>query len=110
MNTPIDPLSPTVDGLEITYSVSPNLPTGLSIDSATGVISGTPTDTIGQSAYTVTATNNGGSTTFDISMTVLHDVPAAPIIGTAIADSAQATVTFTAPSSDGGSAITPGIQ
>jgi hypothetical protein len=46
----------------ITYSyVSGSLPTGLSFNSSTGVISGTPTD-IQSLAYTVRATDSGGNT------------------------------------------------
>lgn len=37
------------------YSISPSLPTGLSINSSTGVISGTPTVTSTSTTYTVTA-------------------------------------------------------
>ena len=40
----------------LTYSVSPALPAGLSINSATGAISGTPTVTATATTYTVTAT------------------------------------------------------
>lgn len=47
-------------GLSIVYTVSTALPTGLSIDSDTGVISGTPSVTASWSG-TVIATNSGGS-------------------------------------------------
>ncbi|MDT8886299.1 putative Ig domain-containing protein [Aquirufa sp. LEPPI-3A] len=58
-------LSPTVQGgTVISYSISPALPAGLSFDTGTGVISGTPTAVTAQATYTVTATNTGGSTTF----------------------------------------------
>jgi len=39
----------------ITYSISPTLPTGLSISSSTGVVSGTPTNIVAPTFYTVTA-------------------------------------------------------
>ncbi|MFM7019787.1 MAG: putative Ig domain-containing protein [Aquirufa sp.] len=58
-------LSPTVQGGAIvSYSVSPALPAGLSMNTTTGVISGTPTAVTAQATYTITATNTGGSTTF----------------------------------------------
>jgi gliding motility-associated-like protein len=58
-------LSPTVQGGAIvSYSVSPALPAGLSLNTTTGVISGTPTAVTAQATYTITATNTGGSTTF----------------------------------------------
>jgi len=45
------------------YSISPALPPGLSFDSATGTISGTPTGAFPATLYTVTATNGGGTST-----------------------------------------------
>ena len=47
------------------YSVSPALPTGLSMD-ASGVISGTPTATAASTAYTITGTNAVGSSSTTI--------------------------------------------
>jgi len=69
-NTIITSLTPTITGQNITYSVSPSLPSGLSLDTSTGIISGTPTETSGLATYTVTATNCGGNTTFNIDVTV----------------------------------------
>ncbi|MEY4273786.1 MAG: hypothetical protein RL638_734, partial [Bacteroidota bacterium] len=58
-------LSPTVQGGAIvSYTVSPALPAGLSLNTTTGVISGTPTAVTAQATYTITATNTGGSTSF----------------------------------------------
>ena len=69
-----DSVTPTATGGPITgWSVSPSLPSGLSLDSSTGEISGTP-DTVTSSAiYTVTASNTGGSTTADVTI-VVNDV------------------------------------
>lgn len=50
------------------YSVVPALPTGLSIDANTGVISGKPSVTTAATNYTVTAVNAGGSTSAVISI------------------------------------------
>lgn len=69
-NSSITSLSPTTDGLALTYSIAPYLPAGLSIDSTTGIISGTPTNSLSQNVYTITATNSGGSTTFEITISV----------------------------------------
>ncbi|WP_005031470.1 Kelch repeat-containing protein [Holophaga foetida] len=52
------------------YTVSPNLPAGLSLNSANGLISGTPTTTTGQTVYRITASNTSGSSYCDISITV----------------------------------------
>jgi hypothetical protein len=52
------------------YAVSPALPGGLSLDTKSGVISGTPTAAAAVASYTVTATNSAGSTTVSLSITV----------------------------------------
>ncbi len=46
----------------LAYSISPTLPTGLSISPATGAISGTPTDALTQTHFTVTVTDANGET------------------------------------------------
>ncbi|WP_167558849.1 putative Ig domain-containing protein [Bradyrhizobium canariense] len=46
----------------LTYSISPSLPTGLSIDASTGTISGTPTVTQSTTSYTVTVNDTNGQT------------------------------------------------
>jgi Putative Ig domain len=68
----ITPDTPTVTGMVSSYSVSPALPAGLSLNTTTGVISGTPTVAVAQTAYTVTATNAGGNTTATVTITVLE--------------------------------------
>lgn len=75
IGTPITALSPSVTGSVTTYTVTPALPAGLSLNAATGQISGNPTAASASTLYTVTAANSGGSTTFGISIAV---VPAAP--------------------------------
>ena len=79
----------------------------------TGTGSGSPITVTGLTngtayTFTVTATNTvgtGAASAASNSVTPAT-VPNAPTIGTATAGNAQATVTFTAPTSDGGSAIT----
>ena len=70
VGTAISSLSPAVTGTVTTYSVSPSLPAGLSINSSTGVISGTPSVTAASATYTVTATNSVGSTTATVTIVV----------------------------------------
>jgi hypothetical protein len=68
--TAVTAMAPTVTGTVTSYSVNPALPAGLSLNTTSGVISGTPTAAMAQAVYTVTATNAGGSTTFALSLTV----------------------------------------
>jgi hypothetical protein len=52
------------------YLISPSLPSGLSFDSTTGTISGTPTATSSTTTYTITAFNASGSSSTTISIGV----------------------------------------
>lgn len=75
LNFPITPISPTVNGYVQTYSITPSLPTGLSLNTSSGVISGTPTLANQHTSYTVTATNAAANfTTFSISITTFAGV------------------------------------
>ena len=68
--------TPTASGgLVVTWSISPTLPTGITIDSSTGEISGTPTVISTVTTYTITATNSGGSATTTIDITVNDVAP-----------------------------------
>jgi DNA-binding beta-propeller fold protein YncE len=71
VGTAITPNSPSSTGGVVTsYSVSPDLPAGLSLDGNTGIISGTPTAVTAKAGYTVTASNATGSTTATLTITV----------------------------------------
>ncbi|MFM7726635.1 MAG: putative Ig domain-containing protein, partial [Flavobacteriales bacterium] len=67
----------SVTGGIVSYTISPSLPTGLSLNSSTGAISGTPTTGTAQSNYVVTATNGCSNATSTISIEVLTS-PTAP--------------------------------
>ena len=76
LNTPMNPVTPTSSGGPVvTWSVNPTLPTGLSIDSATGTISGTPTQITPSGTYTITATNSGGSDSITVTIEVNDIIP-----------------------------------
>ncbi|MGB6742383.1 MAG: Ig domain-containing protein [Terracidiphilus sp.] len=73
--TAIQADTPTVTGTVTSFTVSPTLPAGLSLNASTGAISGVPTVVTAQASYTVTATNSSGSTMATVTITVN---PAAP--------------------------------
>lgn len=56
------------NGLKLSYSVSPSLPTGLTIDESTGEISGVPSSTFSSQTFTVSASNNGGVVSYDVTI------------------------------------------
>ncbi|MCX8471734.1 MAG: hypothetical protein ORN55_08140 [Chitinophagaceae bacterium] len=76
----------------ITYSVSPSLPTGLSINSTTGAITGTPTAAVAAANYTVTANNGCTNTSATLSISTLA-LPGTP---TASAATSILPLSFTA--------------
>ncbi|MCI0151917.1 putative Ig domain-containing protein [Paraburkholderia sediminicola] len=68
---PITPNEPVTSGGEITqFSVSPALPSGLSLDPQTGIISGTPTAVTAPATYVVTGSNSAGSVTAQLAFEV----------------------------------------
>jgi N-acetylneuraminic acid mutarotase len=72
----IAPNAPAVSGGAVTrFTTSPALPAGLSIDGASGVISGTPTAITAQANYLITAINSGGNATFTLTLTVNDEAP-----------------------------------
>ena len=60
-------------GTVVSYSVSPSLPAGLTLNSTTGVITGTPTEEIMLTDYIITATNSGGFASAVIKIAVIID-------------------------------------
>jgi len=58
-------------GKTITYAISPSLPSGLTLNSVTGEISGTPDTATPGTSYTVTASNTGGFSKFEITLEVI---------------------------------------
>ncbi|MCX6410331.1 MAG: FG-GAP-like repeat-containing protein [Actinobacteria bacterium] len=85
VGTSITSITPTVRRTgTATFSVSPALPAGLSLDTATGVISGTPTE-VATATSTVTMTDLSGTATTTVSVAV-----AAPPADTPPADTPPA--------------------
>ena len=71
------PLSPTVTGSGefVSWAISPSVPSGLSFDTSTGTLSGTPTELLTRTMFTITATNTGGTATAYINITIVDEVP-----------------------------------
>ena len=93
--------TPTSSGGTVTsWSVSPSLPSGLSLDNTTGAISGTPTAITSSATYTITATNTGGSATAVVTIQVNMAPPSSisynPSSHTLVKGTAMTTVTPTA--------------
>ena len=62
-----------------TFTISPTLPAGLSIDATSGVISGTPSATAAQATYTVTATAGSQTATSEFNL-VVNSASIAPAV------------------------------
>jgi hypothetical protein len=87
VGSPYGPYSPSVSGTVTGYSVSPALPSGLTLDPTSGVISGTPLAASSGTTYTVTASNVAGATTAVLTFEILVPPPTAlaypsPVTGT----------------------------
>jgi uncharacterized Zn-binding protein involved in type VI secretion len=67
------PITPNYSGTITSCVTSPSLPTGLSINSSTCSITGTPTTLQGPAIYLITASNIAGSTTASFSISVVVD-------------------------------------
>jgi len=80
----------------ITYSVNPALPAGLTLNTSTGIITGTPTALQGATNHVITITGaTAGSGTTTLTLAVLAPL-AAPTSVTAVPGDLSATVTWSA--------------
>ncbi|MFN7959215.1 MAG: Ig domain-containing protein [Holophagaceae bacterium] len=96
---PIPALVPmNTGGAVVSWSVSPALPAGLSLDPADGRISGTPIAICAAASYLVTATNSGGSSSVSPILTVNPPPPSISLqpSDTTVDYHAAATFTVTA--------------
>ena len=100
-----------IGGTVVSYSVSPALPTGLSLNTSTGVISGTPTAITPTAAYTVTATNSYGSATASLTLAVNNVTPSALTYSTNPAIYAIGIpITSNTPSNSGGAVVSYSVS
>ena len=73
-NTAISTLSPYLAVSGGTYEISPDLPASLTLDANTGEISGTPTQTLANTTFTVWANHSDGtSLSWDFTIEILED-------------------------------------
>ena len=73
----IDPITPITSSIistlnGITFTVAPALPTGLTLNSTTGIISGSFTDVLPSTKFIITAANPLGSTTFTMYLSAIE--------------------------------------
>lgn len=80
INAPITDITPSFSGTIESCTVSPSLPAGLTLNSSTCVVSGTPTVATAYTEYTITATNSTGSSTATLSFAVVNVAPSAASI------------------------------
>ena len=73
--TAISTLTPTVTGFVASYSIDKALPAGLVFNTSTGAITGTPTEAIPRTIFTITATNVAGASSYALPITVLIPAP-----------------------------------
>ena len=99
----------------LTYNLSSTLPAGLSFNTSTGQITGTPTAVASTASYTVTVTDtNGGTAAQSFSLTVNSAVVATQAVATTILTAGNAGTSFTPVTGSGGTsplsyAVSPGL-
>lgn len=76
LSAPITPNTATFNGTgSISYAVTPALPAGLTLNTSTGQITGTPSALSAAASYTVTAVSVDGSATATLTISVSDSVP-----------------------------------
>jgi hypothetical protein len=104
VGTAMTPITPSGTRYLSGYSVSPALPTGLSLDTTTGVISGTPTEASPPAYYRITGADVGFTREYGLTLGVADSSPAAAQTSSAPYDciySGGFVGTFAADSTDG---------
>jgi len=89
-------------GTIASYAISPTAPAGLTFNTTTGLLSGTPTAVAGATAYTITATNASGSATQTFTLTVTVAAPAFTISSASETKASGSAITGYTISSTGG--------
>jgi len=110
IGSPIINISPSIAGTIISYSVSPALPAGLSLNTSSGVISGTPSVVVGSSTYTVTAVNSGGTVSFGVVITVNDIAPSNLSYASPNVFTKNTSITSLSPSVSGGTVLSYSVS
>ncbi|HTL37272.1 MAG TPA: Ig domain-containing protein [Kofleriaceae bacterium] len=71
LSTTMIDLPATVSGTNVQFSVFPALPSGITLDTASGRIAGIPTAVADEVLYVITATNGSGSASASLTITAL---------------------------------------
>jgi len=83
LGTPITTMTPivsTLGGTPVSYSVTPALPPNLTLNTTTGVISGTGIALSPATSYTIQAFDTGGTGTASVTLSIVPPAPAIPNI------------------------------
>ena len=87
----------------LSYSISPALPAGLTINASTGTVSGTPTAALAATSFTVTVKDgNGATAASSFALTVNVAVSATQAVASATLTSGHAAAAFTPVTGNGG--------
>jgi hypothetical protein len=101
--TAISALTPNNNGGAITNcTTSPTLPAGLSINSSTCSITGTPSGIQASTVYSITASNSGGSSSATITITINDKGPVFSYSGGPFSTTVNTALTTLTPTSTGG--------
>ena len=104
-------LLPTLTaGTPTLYTIAPDLPPGLTLDSKTGVIQGTPTSKSTRTTYTVYASNLYGSTSVQFDIAIVEVAPSNPSYAVENAYTLGATITTITPTYNGSKATVFRLQ
>ena len=103
-NSAISGASPTnTGGASSSWSItSGSLPSGLSLSSTTGSITGTPNAVFSTASITIEATNSGGSDSTTISITVQDEAPVISYAGSPFTFTKNSAISGASPTNTGG--------
>jgi outer membrane protein OmpA-like peptidoglycan-associated protein len=89
-------------GTIVSYAISPAAPAGLTFNTTTGLLSGTPTSVAAATVYTITATNTSGTAQRTFTLTVRPIAPAFTISSASESKTVNTAITGYTISSTGG--------